>query len=168
MIVEMLRYSQISRGKKILKCSLVPWTSTPKFELVLFKITLGIQGNITLHYVFFTCPSDIGWKYMLVLIEILLVPGSRTSDFFTPDQYSRWLREPEWLVAGASGSAQWANRSTGTSDLSKMGSNNQLNKTGLTLHDFCHAMHHMGYDMKQQDIVFSCVRHNLSEIFEHV
>ena len=26
---------------------------------------------------FFTCPSDIGWKYMLVLIEILLVPRNK-------------------------------------------------------------------------------------------
>ena len=33
---------------------------------------------------FFTCPPDIEGKYMLVLPEIKLVPGSRTSDFFTP------------------------------------------------------------------------------------
>ena len=55
------------------------------FYLSCCQKTLGIQGNITLHCIFFTCPSDIGWKYMLVLIEILLVLGSRTSDFFTPE-----------------------------------------------------------------------------------
>ena len=33
---------------------------------------------------FFACPPDIGWKYLLVMPEIQLVPGSRTSDFFTP------------------------------------------------------------------------------------
>ena len=54
------------------------------FYLSCCQITLGIQGNITWHCIFCTCPADIGWKYMLVLIEILLVPGARTSDFFTP------------------------------------------------------------------------------------
>ena len=37
-----------------------------------------------MYCIFFTCPLDIGYKYMLDLIEILLVPGTRTSDFFTP------------------------------------------------------------------------------------
>ena len=56
------------------------------FYLSCCQITLSIQGNIALHCIFFTCPPDIGWKYMLVLIEILLFPGSRTSDFFTPER----------------------------------------------------------------------------------
>ena len=43
------------RGKKILKCSLA---------------------------LFFTCPVAF---YFSILIEILLVPGSRTSDFFNPE-----------------------------------------------------------------------------------
>ena len=35
--------------------------------------------NLALYFV--TCPLDSGRKYMLVLIEILLVPETRTSDF---------------------------------------------------------------------------------------
>ena len=44
--------------------------------------------------IFLTCSSDIGWKYMLVLIEILLVPSTWTSDFLTPDGYN--LTYLEW------------------------------------------------------------------------
>ena len=51
------------------------------FFLSCCQIMLTILGHITWHCSFFTCPSYIGRKYMLVLIEILLVPGSRTSDF---------------------------------------------------------------------------------------
>ena len=48
-----------TRGKKILKFSLVLWTSTPKFLLVLLPNNAGLQGNITCHCIFFSCPSDI-------------------------------------------------------------------------------------------------------------
>ena len=55
------------------------------FYLSCCQITHGIQGNITFNTLyFFTCPLDIGWKYMLVLIEILIVPGIQTSEFFLP------------------------------------------------------------------------------------
>ena len=48
-----------------------------------------------IYTVIFTCPSDIGWKYLLVLIEILLVPSSRTNDFFYPCHHfsNSWCSE---------------------------------------------------------------------------
>ena len=72
------------RGKKILYCLLVLQTSTPKFLLVLLPTNARHSRKYKPALYFFTCPSDIGRKYMLVLFEILLVPGSRTRDFFTP------------------------------------------------------------------------------------
>ena len=77
----------ICRGKKNFKCSLVLRTSTPKILLVLLPNNTWHWRNVS-----FTCPSDIGWKYIFVQIEILLVPGSRSSVLVTPDLFGFVLR----------------------------------------------------------------------------
>ena len=76
------------------------------FYLSCCHITLGIQGKMSLHCIFFTCPSYTGWKYMLVLIEILLVLGSRTSDFFfySWSEYSTQWKWPTSSEGGRSSS----------------------------------------------------------------
>ena len=76
-------YRNLDRGKKK-KISLVPRASLSKFLLVLLPNNLSLSRKNILALSIFTCPPDIGWKYMLVLPEIQLVPGTRTSDFFTP------------------------------------------------------------------------------------
>ena len=77
------RYSHthsLSVTKNFLKCSLVLRKSTPRFLLV-----LGLLPNNAGHSRKYNLSLNF---FLLFLIEILLVPGSRTSDFFTPGYYS--------------------------------------------------------------------------------
>ena len=55
------------------------------FHLSCCQIMLGIQGNISLYCIFLLAPGTLDENIMLVLIEILLVPGS----IFTPGVTNR-------------------------------------------------------------------------------
>ena len=57
----------------------VPLACTPKFPLVLLPNNVGHSRKYNIALYFYTCLSNIGYKYMLVLIEILHVPESIVS-----------------------------------------------------------------------------------------
>ena len=60
---------------------------------------MGIQGYIALHCIFsFVCRTLD--EIYVVLIEIVLVKGSRTSDFFTPETVNKHILPPLLTVFG--------------------------------------------------------------------
>ena len=70
---ERKRIKNITSGVKNLKFSLVLQSSTSKFLLVLLQNNAGHSRKYNLALYFCTCVLDIGWNYLLVQIEILLV-----------------------------------------------------------------------------------------------